>query len=1182
MLSSVSGLGRLFNAASSSLSPHTPRGQRQLESVTEEAHTYDLLYPEAGSLRPNQFYTFPFRPGDPSSIAAAANNSDDKGGLNVQYPRDIRVVVGQYIGGNSRLIYDSQPPLLSLTSPPSPSLTKTSTNSSDQARNANRYSGIPKSHTAPHSRQSSFSQVAQSMYISPGSPLSPVNEMSALFGGSRRPNTSDGENFQTQLATEEAKETESMLLSMFGSTGFRAESGTKIHVKPFIPNDSDSARPLSPGASRTAGINRRTPLTRSTTSEDLQGMSKSGNQGPGASQVSHRKSPSILITKIFFVDPEEEESKGEVSASLLDRKETPQSSDNLPQSADYQSRSSREKANQIRTPAFAVAVVIYMPIVQQIAKKPMSARASPALGAGYTQQDPNLVQQLSKGLFDQSVEYVMTHWSMITRALDSLEVIVRCQICNALGRLDVNLPVAPAIISTPEIKPSGKPAKIRPPPRTTLQLPSGALQSDVTVQKAIDATAKRIAAGLQIRMVTTGQDRWGIWREEVRGVERWAGSREQDYFLFNLLTAFLAHHTEWLDLMGSKILKSAHVRRQLQKTQNQHNAINQRTVIVSLDKMAARRLIFLLSAFLPGSYGDSQQRDGARFDFQPSGPTSSTSPSYSSSMSRRQSLRRTMQRLRSGPGCHTGRENDSVIVDFDTATEVSDDRTVVEGTPFEHSLRTSDVRSIRSVALPIAATARPLVKSSSVATTATANPEQTTPIAHFSAFTAESRNGINADWRPGSSGSIASMTLQRTLSRSESNELSGTSVDSHSSGRWFWGSRRGSSTETSETPASSGEALGIYGLPADIRDFRSVNKISHMPEHREPNAQPHTSVQSGDEDRTAGAGSESDGVMLRSASRSVQPSQCTEFEAPFPLDLSVNEDDGVIDVKLPRADKVSPRYGSIIGSPDAARTFQDSFKDRSTTENAKPHLPLQRHDVFSDSVVGGWLRKFHPDISLQAVQPYDTLKEEIKQAMRTEPNRTTRAQVEAEADDEAWQDVCTTIIADTTTFRVTRVTLRRRQAASPHHQADALLGLNTKDNPNEEFREELLTESDNILSEIIEKVSYRSGNSSHTGSRTPSRPSSPPRSDHRSSERRSSVLDLPKNDCKKVVLGALEDIGRGVAAELARSNAILQEDRSSISASMKNHDCMPSIPQSLLKDGVRRWFFDHLTSRVVI
>ena len=110
--SSVSGLQRLFSTASTSLSPNTPRAQRQLESVTEEAHTYDLLCPEGEILNQGQHHTYPLKHSDPASTTAATNRSDDSGGLNIQSPRDVRIIIAQNantVSSQPRIMYDSHP-----------------------------------------------------------------------------------------------------------------------------------------------------------------------------------------------------------------------------------------------------------------------------------------------------------------------------------------------------------------------------------------------------------------------------------------------------------------------------------------------------------------------------------------------------------------------------------------------------------------------------------------------------------------------------------------------------------------------------------------------------------------------------------------------------------------------------------------------------------------------------------------------------------------------------------------------------------------------------------------------------------------------------------------------------------------------------------------------------------------
>lgn len=178
--SSVSGLRQLFSTAPS---PHTLRSQRQLESVTEEAHTYDLLYPEGETLRQGQHYAYPLRLGDPSSAAAAASSSDDRGGLDIQSPRDVRIIIAQNasaLSSQPRVLYDSHPP------PPIPQ-TRNAT-FPEAAKHGHRKSGsftggrngdnVKQPHTAPHTRQSSFSQTTHSIFTSPTSPfLQSVNSV---------------------------------------------------------------------------------------------------------------------------------------------------------------------------------------------------------------------------------------------------------------------------------------------------------------------------------------------------------------------------------------------------------------------------------------------------------------------------------------------------------------------------------------------------------------------------------------------------------------------------------------------------------------------------------------------------------------------------------------------------------------------------------------------------------------------------------------------------------------------------------------------------------------------------------------------------------------------------------------------------------------------------------------------
>lgn len=1154
MASIVSGLGRLFHPASSSLAPHTPRGQRKLESVTEETHTYDLLYPEGGSLQNPQHHAFPSKYGDLSSIAAAANSSDDRGGLNIQFPRDIRMIIGQYIGGNPQVLFDTQPPLLPSAHRKSLDRVVGETITED----LEDYVKTPSSRTAPHTRQSSLTQTAQSVLGSSALPLSPLNENGGLFGReNRRPNTSEGENAQAQWAKEELQELDAMLSSMFGATGHRIAAGTKIHIKPDTQPHSETLRPLSPGSARQSLQRRRTPLTRSTTADDLRDMVSTLPSGATVHQASRRQCSSILVTRVFYVDSADEESRpavGDAGKELTYNQAG--STRSHEQRRSFSGMSSDPESRRFRTPAFAIAMVIYLPQHPQHQKAPHSIRISPALGQPTASIQPEVLKQLSAEDFDHSVEYIMAHWDAIARALSSLEVVVKCQISGELSQLDVDIPAPP--LTTTSNGPNPRSSRLRGPPRPALQLPAGALQHSTTIQKASDMTSRRVVTALQIRGVAVGQGRWGVWREEARCVGKWAGGREQNFFLFNLLTAFLGNHTEWLDLMSSRLRKPKQSRNTNHSQQQQRDLVRHRTIVVSLDKMAARRIIFLLSAFLPTSQTGAKRIQHPRSDASTSIPASSTSPLIGSPMSRRLSLRKTLSRDRRKQALQSCND-EGAIADMDTATEISDDRTIKENPIIhrrdsnpQHIRRPSETLSIRSAALPIAV-AGPNFRKSSTATTATILPESTVPVAHFSSFLPDVRSSAAAEQRPGSSGSIASLALHRTLSRSESIDQSGTSADSQSTGRWFWSSRRGSSTEISDTPISSAEGLGIF-VSKDLRARRPADNSSHMVEEA-----------GGQNTPRAQADHLRDDVERpdRGFPAKDVASEADALEV-FPIDLSVNESDGVIDVKLPALDSQASSFGSIASSPSAMKPTSESFKEhlraQCPTISTAPTLPQQRRS-HAVSEVGGWLRRFHQDLALQGLQPYDQLKEEIKYAMRTEPFPATLTATEKHDAVSDWVDVCTTLIADITTFTVTRLTLRRKDAASSHHQADALLGHSSKDNPDEEFVEESLIDHDATLTEAVERILSHSGQSSHLTSRGPSRaasrPGTPPRSNPHSGET-TPALEIPKSQCKKMVMGALEQVAKSVRDEMADG------------ARCKNADEYEA--KDTLKEGVRRWF----------
>lgn len=1175
--SSVSGLQRLFSTASSSLSPHTPRAQRQLESVTEEAHTYDLLYPEGETLKRGQHHAYPLKHGDPASIAAAANSSDDRGGLDIQSPRDVRIIIAQNANIHSsqpRIMYDSHP-VISLPQARNGSSPETNENSRPRGGSltggTRRNSTNHRSHTAPHSRQSSISQTASSIFNAPSSPLSPVSELGGLFGGAKtrhnlRPATSDGETIQSKLAREEREEAENLLECMFGAAGFPSVSSTKLHVRPPKQTDADnnfrpsSARePASPGAFP----KRRTPLTRSTTAEDLHCLSTSlsdeAHQPPP-----HSNTSSVLITRLFSVDP-----TGSHSTSNIPEGFHSLGSD----SHTHEDGPSKGKAEPSKSPTYAVAVLLQMPVHRPRISTPSLGRFS-----GYSAISPR--SWSSEGPQRHSllgtetspnIDYVIGHWTMLIRALSCLEVAARYEIGNLLVETETPVLARPinGIPPASEKEPNFKAGKLKQPTRRTLQLCAGALQHCHSIRRLSERTANRIALALRIRKVVAGQGRWGIWREEARWVGKWAGGKEQNFFLFNLLTAFLGSHTEWLDSLGPSRYKRRHAK-QSHNSYSEINSIQHRTVVVSQDKMAARRLIFLLSAFLPSAYvgfqadGNSNQLEASWSNMAYSQSPPSTFPT-----NRQRSLRRTMNRKTGASRASPHITSHARSVSFsDAELFANDDSPTEDQSTQPRARRASDARSIRNAALPISFNGSDTRKSSTT-TTATVVPDTAIGVPHFSGYSATRPLGTAAGPRPGSSGSLVSLSLRRTLSRSESSEKVATGSDSQSMSRWgsmisgFWSDRRTSSTEGSDPVASSEEGLGISGIFNDTRGSRVATTLTEMVKEVDMQQNALTAGQ-GNSNTTS---SSLTTTQLPHEPDEVSPTKCTDerkFRESFPLKLSIDEDDGVVDVDLPQTNSYSSSFESMASSPIAIRSAASSFNGRSSFHGRTSAHASQYSNPDISVDVTGWLRSYHPDFALQAVRPYDSLKEDIKHSMRTEPFPTaaTVAKDNGDGHSDGWIDVCTTLLADTTTFTVTRLCLRRRNPASNHHQVDALLDLDPTDYAEqEEIIEEPLMDMDPTLIDAVEKVLGHSGHSSRAPSCAPSRAPSPTRQNGPTHNEGSPDIEVPRSECKRMVLGALEQVARSVSAELSKGK--------NVDVQRLGRDNFPT--DSTLREGVRRW-----------
>ena len=1153
----ISGLHRLFHTVPSS--SHSIHEKPSLDSLTEEKHTYDLLYPDHEALLHNQDTICSLSRSDPTSAASVATNYDDGSDLDIQSFRDIRVVVAQ--DGNAicqqpQVLYDSHPP----PAPRPPLLARSSRGrgksdvvSEGPGRAENGKISMRNEGTSQPIRRAGSSSDYQS------SP-SPDNKQKSAFWGSQAPKPGprssviDDDVVQDRLAREGREETEAFLGCMFGHTGMPLVSSTKLHINP--PRSTNTQYGSVPsGSPDPAGVRlfpkRRTPLTRSMTAEDFQGAATGAAEGAAPQRfVSPTRGPSILVTRLFSVDIRD------IILAKPMRETEP-----LPLPPEY-------RGKQIKVPKYGVAILIQMPPTKRQNSMPTTMTRRSQLGSSF--EEPHYLSAVRENLngqsaltsngdttvIDQDIERIVTHWNVLTRAVSYLEAVARSAILIKLQDLimqgatqSLNLPGA----QDGRTRMDGRAKKFKQASQCTIQLPGKALQDSVTVKKPARESCQRVASALKIRRVIAGQGRWGVWREEARWVDRWAGGKEQNFFLFNLLTAFLGNHTEWLDLLGRGLCGHGRA----ESTRRRPNVVKHRTVVVSTDKLAARRLIFLLSAFLPSSYvtltGDAPPR--------PLSSRSSTglsgSPPAGIPIPRERSLRRTINRKSRGNRTASPLHLHERSISFSTHDPSVDENIVTNTIPgiVGHRRRTSDTRSIRSLALPIP-TSYADMRKGSITTVPTSTPD-CIAVPHF-ASPPKGIIGTTAAPRPGSSGSLASLSLRRTLSRSESNADS-VSPESPSASRWgsmlsgFWSVRRGSSTDYTDPIGSSPEGLGISGMQYSSSPGQLAMMVEeHDTTHAEPDNSTHVQTLQEPPSPQTIVGEISPGQAEATTARDI-PERVKEEE--YPMKLSIDTNDGVVDIDIPTVDSYSSSFDSNLSSPRITNTASSSFNDHGsiygrTSHQSHTSLPT---DPSSTVDVAGYLKKYHQDFALQAVRPYKDLKEEIKFSMHAEAHATPTST----------NEVCTTLVADTSTFSITRLTL--------HHRPSN--GISTIPNGTEigktpcEITEEPIMDLDPTLIAAVE----RAISDGQPTSAMHSRASSPSRAAQRDDlytgfESSTPNLEVPRSQCRTLVLGALEKVAKSVSAEQHQQQNGRSIDRDDAS---KKAPC--AEPDSTLREVVRRW-----------
>ena len=331
-----------------------------------------------------------------------------------------------------------------------------------------------------------------------------------------------------------------------------------------------------------------------------------------------------------------------------------------------------------------------------------------------------------------------------------------------------------------------------------------------------------------------------------------------------------------------------------------------------------------------------------------------------------------------------------------------------------------------------------------------------------------------------------------------------------------------------------------------------------------------------------------------------KPDPSGAFESP--VKTTINPEDGVIDVDVPFPDFIAS-FETAVSSPSSSGYL-------STPGLSGLELFEQACRVAFDGDVpmnvSGWLQRYHPDFILQAIPPQNDLLEQVKASLRAEPTPYSAAL--AEGSEERWVDVSSALIADSTDFSIRRIRYRRLiKLKSGAERTTPLLSssVNTMSSANmtplispyeqhlqEDFIEEPIVTLDDTLIEAVERVIAHGSDVSKDSSQCSSRSTS---------KRRESFADLlaaaaasttassaglgaapesevpqgtqprkgspqqgevPRGECKTVVLSALENIARDVTQKKSEREDLGQATGGGSRSREK---------ESVLREAVRSW-----------
>src|SRR5215469_8296301 len=531
-------LGQLLH----SLNPSrrvTPRNP-PLDSVTEEAHTLSLLFPDNAYPSEHDILspTIP-SPDTATSLRTALGNDSSKADVDLEYPRDVRILIAQGESGSLQelLLFDSRATSLSVKeSPKARYLRPVRTDLSHQ------------SSASPNARQQGRPPIISTIPEDAGRAV-----LGSGMGGSlaqrarfRRTSVSSTHSLPDESSQARQRDADDIVKTamscMFeNATSSYKGTGNKIHIVPLESKPYDSSICSSslgndfgsPNLNR-AHLRRPSSLSRSHTPGEIL-MSPSRPRSRQEDFVFDQpRRRTVLVTRTFSVswadtgiqidDPFLSVQNGSSMDSSIGSQAGIKAQGAASLEPQSLSRSFRTKYH--RSPMYAITVVIQLPLASNEVSSeaprcgPLPARSirkSPhaSLGSSFdsdrrsgfpildvTFNDGPMSTSFSSDV-DERVDLVGQHWDIISRSLTTIQYLTQMKILELLKPL--------------------------PATRRGVRLLHHALAMDDDIRQAAEYACLRIVRGIKIPRVRTGQGRWGIWREEARWLGQWAGGREENF-----------------------------------------------------------------------------------------------------------------------------------------------------------------------------------------------------------------------------------------------------------------------------------------------------------------------------------------------------------------------------------------------------------------------------------------------------------------------------------------------------------------------------------------------------------------------------------------------------------------------------------------------------------------------------